>query len=366
MIPTEFDREVVSGAGWRQFCGALEAAGAAVLRATGPQDPFDRAEGWRYLSRLSRIALEMMLECADPDFPVFYSASHDTVKIFAPNPDNDYLNATISGEREYRLWGNRGSVPYLSFGTKANRYAVDGTMASTGELDAGDMHFDADGGFEVIVSRTRRGDNWLPLQADSNMLLVRQTFLDRGSERPAQIHIACDNGPSRPQPLSSAALLRSLQAAAGFVAGTANSLADLSERFASHPNELRADDYAELSQRTGGDPNICYYHGFWRVRADEALVIDTRVPDCVYWNFQLNNYWMESLDYRYFPIAVNKHTARYNDDGSVTLVVAARDPGCGNFIDTAGHDNGTMLLRWVNAASRPRPRCRLVKLASLL
>jgi hypothetical protein len=70
-----------------------------------------RAEGWRYLSRLARMGLEMMVEFADADFPVFYAASHDTVKIFAPNPDNNYLNATISGKREYRIHGKRGSVP---------------------------------------------------------------------------------------------------------------------------------------------------------------------------------------------------------------------------------------------------------------
>jgi hypothetical protein len=135
--------------------------------------------------------------------------------------------------------------------------------------------------------------------------------------------------------------------------------------FARYPNELRAAEYAEMSYKAGGDPNICYFHGFWNLQPDQALIIETEIPECVYWNFQINNYWMESLDYRYFQISVNKQNARYNADGSVMLVVAAQDPGRGNYIDTAGHTNGTMLLRWVTASHHPQPRCRVVSLASL-
>ena len=94
-------------------------------------------------------------------------------------------------------------------------------------------------------------------------------------------------------------------------------------------------------------------------------MIDTPVPECEVWNFQLDNYWMESLDYRYLPICVNKHTARYNPDGSVTFVVTASDPGVGNFLDTAGHRSGTMLLRWTGAKQHPVPKCRVIKAASL-
>ena len=41
------------------------------------------------------------------------------------------------------------------------------------------------------------------------------------------------------------------------------------------------------------------------------------VPDCQTWNLQVDNYWMESLDYRYHKISINRHTASVNADGSV-------------------------------------------------
>lgn len=109
----------------------------------------------------------------------------------------------------------------------------------------------------------------------------------------------------------------------------------------------------------GGDPNIRYYHSHWKLAPDEALVI-TCYPGKVkpdFWNFQLNNYWMESLDYRYYNVHANAHIARdvKNADGSVVIVVSHQDDekiraAQSNqrvWLTTAGHDCGTMCFRWV-------------------
>ena len=125
------------------------------------------------------------------------------------------------------------------------------------------------------------------------------------------------------------------------------------------PNELPLFDPA-VSLAAMGDPNITYYHGYWILNDDEALVIDIMPPRCEAWNFQLNNHWMESLDYRYYPIWVNQATASYRPDGSVRIVVAHRNPGVPNWIDTVGHRQGTMLLRWVKAMTKPQPKTRVV------
>jgi hypothetical protein len=362
MSQDEAGKRVVSGATWEQFCDALKAAGAVVLRPETPATELDRAEGFRYLSRLTRVGLEMMLEFGNPDFPVFYQASNTTIKIGGDNPDNVYWNATIAADREYRLRGTRGTVRYLSLGTKANRFAVDGTMASTGELDARDLKVRPDGTFEVIVSRTRQGENWLPMAADSSMVLVRNTILDRATETPAVMTIERIGGPSKPAPLSAERLERSLMAAAAFVRGTANTFADWVRDFKAKPNELWTTDQTVFF-KSGGDPNIFYLHGYWALQPDEALIIDATPPECEFWNFQLDNYWMESLDYRYAPVWVNSHTAKYNADASVTLTIARENRGFTNWIDTDGHTTGSMLLRWVRAKSHPVPRCRVVKLS---
>lgn len=348
---------------WRDFCRRLEKAGDLVFNADVAGTPIDQAEGYRYLSRLLRIALDMHMENADTDFPGFYQASHPTAKIGADNPDNLYLNASISGERRYRIIGKRGGVPILSFGSKANRYAIDGTMASTGELDSGDMVFEADGSFEIIASKDKANGNWLKLADDTSMLLVRQTFLDRDNEAPATVKIeAIDRPRETPEPLTLGRLEQGFGRAIAFVEGTAKTFLNWADLFkAEQLNQLATSDQT-MFFKAGGDPTIHYLHGYWKVGPGEALVIETPVPDCTFWNFQLDNIWMESLDYRFHRVHVNKHSARTNADGSVTIVVAERDPGYGNWVDTAGHEHGTMLLRWTGATEHPVPQTKVVKL----
>jgi hypothetical protein len=354
-----------SAEAWEQFCERLKEAGQSVLRSDTTLGEIDHAEGLRYLGRLTRLGLELCFEHSDPDFPQLLNAWNATTKAGSDNPDNLYLNTPIAGDREYRLRGTRGTAPSLRFATLADRNAAYGVMTFTGSLRAQDMSFDSDGGFEVVVSRDPRPGNWLPLAADSSLLIVRQNFADRSRERPATVSIERIGGPATPKPLSEKRARWSLRASASFVSRIATRYAEWPRWFQAQPNRLH--DLEETPFREeGGDPNTCYLHGYWTIGADEALVLETPVPECDVWNFQLNNYWMESLDYRHHQVCVNKHGARYNPDGSVTLVVASSDPGVGNFLDTAGHRCGMMILRWTRAQSHPLPRCRVVKLDTLI
>ncbi|MCY3729781.1 MAG: hypothetical protein OXF98_00435, partial [Rhodospirillaceae bacterium] len=121
----------------------------------------------------------------------------------------------------------------------------------------------------------------------------------------------------------------------------------------------------DVSLAAGGDPNIVYYHSHWALSENEALLIEVMPPECEHWNFQLNNYWMESLDYRHHTIHTNKHLAHYEDDGSIRLVVAHSDPELPNWLETAGHTSGTMSFRWIKAKQHPQPQTRLVTLSEL-
>ena len=149
------ERDVISGAVWDEFCDNLKRAGQQILRPEAPVTALDRAEGWRYLTRLLRIGLEMHLEFADPDFPGFFLPSHETGKIGADNPDNAYLFTKINGRNDYVIRGTRGSVFYLSLRSQKGGYETDGKMEETGFLDARDLHYGPNGEFEIHVSASK-------------------------------------------------------------------------------------------------------------------------------------------------------------------------------------------------------------------
>lgn len=347
---------------WRKFCEDLAEAGEVLLREDAPATPLDQAEGLRYLSRLTRTALNMLVDSADPDFPRLFRLCDDTIKIGGDNPDNIYEQAVIDPSREYRITGKRNGVPYLSFGTKANRYATDGTMVSTGELELSQCEVGADGSFTIEVSQRKQAGNWLPMAQDSSMLIVRETFADKNTQAPAEIRIErVGDGPAVPALLTPERIGAQLAGAAAFVRGTANTFADWSRMFMAAPNEITVGDQT-FYQRAGGDPKIWYGHAYYDLQPGEAWVIEAKPPECFMWNFQYDNWWMESLDHVHQKVWINSFQAKYEPDGSVILVCAEKDPGWGNWIDIAGHYQGTALWRWIGASEHPVPQCRVVKL----
>jgi hypothetical protein len=360
------EQAIIDGSAWAEFCDALKAAGNVIMRPEAPADAFTRAEGFRYLTRLLRAGLENAIEFNDPRFPEFFQLANETIKIGNDNPDNYYQNVNVSGKYDYRIWGTRGTVNYLSLGTKGGGYDKGGTMEATGQINGSDMQINPDGTFEILVSATPKPGNWLPMQPHTNSIVVRQTFNDRTRETPAKLHIECLNAEGDNY-LDPAHFAQQLQKSVRFVRGTSNLFVDWMEIYRAHINKLPSDDQ-ERCVTAGGDPCIHYLQSFWKLAPDEALLIHARtIPNCRTWNFELSNYWMESLDYRYYKIHVNKHTAVYEKDGSVKIVVAHQNPGpeYPNWLTTTGHDQGGMLFRWVEADSHPPVDTEVIKFADL-
>ena len=365
------EQRVIDGSAWRSFCRALENSGDTILREGTPTDPFNRAEGFRYLTRLLRASLESQVESSDPCYPRFYQLSNETIKIGNDNPDNIYHNCNVSGRYDYRIRGTRGSVPYISFGTKAGSYERDAEMRPTGQLDSRAIKTDSNGRFEIIVSTKEQAGNWLPMQPDSEMIIVRQTFNRREGEIPSSYTIECLNSDrdARGNALDPESLEPALSRATDFITQTSNLFTDWMERYSTHLNALPSDDQ-ERCQRAGGDANIHYLQSFWKLKPDEALVIEAdRIPQAGTWNFQLSNFWMESLDYLHHRIHLNRHTAQLERDGSLRIVVAHSDPGSDfpNWLNTCQHDQGGMLFRWIETeGDHPPVRTRVVKQTTLI
>jgi hypothetical protein len=358
------DQRIVSGKAWSDFCDELKAAGNVLLSPGAPRDPFQQAEGIRYLSRLTRAGLEAYVEYADPAFPQLRRMVHETVKMGADNPDNYYMNAQISGEFEYLILGRRNTIDYISFHTRNGNYGTTGGLAPCGKLEDTDLVIEEDGSFEIYVTREPKGKNWLKIEEETSLLMVRQTFSDRFTEEPARLDIQNLSGTQKPGRLTTRQVDQGLKTASMLVGGAGLLFARWARDFQKHVNLLPQFD-PDKSNAAGGDDSIIYYHSYWKLEADEALFIEVFPPLCDAWNFQLNNYWMESLDYRYYNICINKHTAAVEADGLVRLVVSHQDPGLPNWIETAHHREGTMCWRWYRIhkdSQAVQPSCRIVKM----
>lgn len=333
-------------AAWESFCDGLADLGHWVCEQAEIGDDLDRAEGIRYLSRLVRGGLEAHMERSSVTHP-HIAAVPFNVKIGVDNPDAVYQSAFIDGQHRYRLWGNRGTVHYLSmiayggdFGAEADR------LGRQGRLTGHELVTDDDGNFEAMLSADKPPDaqNWLQLEAGGAILVIRSFHLDRRTERPATIDIECLDEVDPPAPLSGSDVADALAGTFDFIDGTMRRFMGQILEWREHrPNTL---DFNNAPRGGMGDDLQKFRHGYFRLEDNEALVIRATPPPCFYWNAQVDNLWMESLDYRHHNITVNMHTAVYESDGSVNIVVAHTDPGVGNWLTTAGHRHGGIGLRW--------------------
>ena len=348
---------------WNLYLDGLRVAGDELFRSTSPADSLTLAEGLRHLSRLVRIGLETNVEFSDPLFPTIFKFVDETRKFGCDNPDTIYQRAPIDGRFDYVIEGRRGTVDYLSF----NALATDAHNRSVlvGKIDSSSLFVDADGKFTITVSSRPSGVNWLKVDETATSISIRQTFLDRRTEIPADLSIRRIGGPGTPAPLDLSAIESSLQSASTFVQYCASTFTGWTESYRHHVNELPAADQ-EKCLKAGGDPNIYFFRSFWSLGSEEALVIRIpSIPKCNTWNLQVDNYWQESMDYRYHRSNLNKRTAKYEADDSVIAVIAHRNPCVPNWLDTAGHKLGHFAMRQVKAEKIVTPSTRVCQFADV-
>jgi hypothetical protein len=348
---------------WAALVEGLRLAGERLAAQTADLDPRERADGYRALLRALNNHLGRFE--VDRERPELVPFNGWRQKFLMDNPDFRYWVADVRDDRRYRITGALGDAVYQSITAYAGGRLAD--AAATARLDSDRLTIDADGRFEVILSRERpeRAD-WLVLPEGATAVWVRQFHRDATVERLGWCRIDALDAPPVPESLDPQRFARHLQRLGGALAMLPQVFSAAAAADREHPNEIR-----HWSEMTGGaaftEPDIHYLRGAWELDEDEALVIEGPVVPCRYWNVLLYSRFLNSLDYRSRRVSRTSGTATLVD-GRYRFVLAARHPGGhGDWLDTEGRRFGLFVMRWLQPETIPSlpnvRRCRLGELA---
>jgi hypothetical protein len=189
-------------------------------------------------------------------------------------------------------------------------------------------------------------------------LTVRHFFYDWDIEAASALRIERLGDPMRAaaNPIDpSFALTRQVVALGDFVA---DNLAFFLQFGAAAPTNgfLPPIDRTDIGAAAENRPVI----GRWELRPGEALVVEVEPPQGIYWSFSIGNPWWETIHYGRHQSSLNARQTAIDSDGLVRVVVCDRDPGIANWLDTAGHSNGPIILRCVRTETAPTPKTRVV------
>jgi hypothetical protein len=365
---------------------AQTAALDVVRQATEvPESGVDLAEGYRWVTRLSRLALDWIVERSDPLHPQLFTLQDDYRKLLVDNPDVHYLFSVLDDSRSYRLVGYRGECAYLgmTFGTPFGQGPVAGRTGTQTQTHIDEFELGPNGEVDILIAPADKMPdppprNAVVLEPGTAQLAIRETHFDKKTEQLSDLRMELVPEPGEvvPPPLLSAEeLAPKLEFAAmflTFVGGTALQMwHDAATNMNTFGGQAGSEHVAaqEDEVRTHTNAEMTYHGGRFRLAADEALVVTVHEPDTpfLYWGLTLTSPWMESFDYRYATTNLNNKRSKRSEDGSWRLVIAPSDPGPGvdNWLDTGGRLEGYMLVRWVLADDPPHPSAEVVKVAAL-
>jgi Protein of unknown function (DUF1214) len=341
---------------WDDQLAAFGSTAELLTLLERPDDPALTAEAHKLF--YMALASGWFSAFIDPDFPDFVPSVNTHLNLVGCNPDFVYGAASIEGAGSYVISGERGDGLFLLLDIVAGGMGVMEQLGpSLGTLDFDTLTLDAGGRFSLLLSAERPADwvgDWHRLDRSARSLALRQASYDWGQGREARVaieRIDIAHAPRRWSPEEIAARLTALAAYPKRLAGMALGFIK-SQRDKGLWNALEHDDWAGR----GGVQGQHYYQGLFRLEPGQVLLVETELPETVrYWNIQLSDMMWNSVDWMNRQSSLNGGQARLDSDGKFRAVIAPDDPGVPNWLDTGGHREGAIMLRWTEASSGPAP-----------
>ena len=340
------------------------------------ESPLDRAKAYHTLMEMQAMAYNFAVAPRLLHPRLFFNLSWNTdVYTLAQNcQDFNYCMSYLDGRQRYRLSGNMGDLSMLVCQVFNGCWGEPG-VKTIGNYDWADFNVGADGHFQVTLSATQESGNWIKIDPAIRyqMIFFRRAIADwngdSGALKIERISELPDDYYAADEFDEAAMAVRILRATnfVRFIVNTCNiSLYDKYLAAAKGQKNVLAALPGEASG-TGASPSSNYAMGVFDLQEDEALIIEmSKVPDGAYWSFQLGDVWSRSLNFSSHQSTLNMREIAVDGDGALRVVVARKDPGINNWLDTCGHQNGTVIFRNYRSKTAPVPSPRKVKFSELV
>ncbi|MEN8164189.1 MAG: DUF1214 domain-containing protein [Acidobacteriota bacterium] len=299
----------------------------------------EAVEGRRFLLRMLAASVDIFVENNDVDRPTFEHAESPSRKMFADCPDTDYLSAPIAtgAGRVYRL---SGRIPPGTLYVGVLLYGRGGRIGN--RLTDRDLNLDADGRFELFISTEEQSGTWLRADGDETTLMVRQYFSNRATQAPIDVSIEFMGEKRPPGPLDAKHLAKQVGAAERMLK------AIFERTLFAHQMASSAGSNVIMQipeDRLFPTPDNTYRVARFAMNGARSLVLRGKLPVARYFSVTLYNAWLESYDYQRHRISLNHDQIECEADGSFSITIASRQADGPNQLDTAGHDEGYVVIR---------------------
>jgi hypothetical protein len=351
---------------WTDQMRLLEGLGERLVAKWRP-DGATEAE----VQDMNKLALSILSEgylChvyTDTKRPVFMPHWNYAFNQGGPDPDYVYSTAEIEPGGVYRISGFRGTSRFVEITQQVWNFLApslinDGHQVG-GSHDLDDLALDDDGYFSVVLSPERpagyAGD-WWQLGPESRRLTLRRCSCDWRNEVDARIAIdRLDDAGADMTPEETARRFSEL-------ARWIEEMIDFDMQLIRYYREHHGVNTIRRSTKIddmGGLPKQAYYDGMHEITDDEALILETDLPQqCRYWQVLVGDDRFCTADWVNRQSSLNDVQARLDTDGRFRAVISRRDPGVPNWLDKADYTWGIVQLRWNRASDHPDPTIKKV------
>jgi hypothetical protein len=339
----------------RQFKAFEAAIANATAQAqqwqytTTAQDKFDAVS---YVRQLAQLNLDTQLLALDPNHPTFFRdpdpfsvpGANPPVRSGIYDPDNISYIAIVNGTDQYRITGKRGNSDDLSVQVISGFPGAGSTGSPTATLLRNQIKVGSDDSYTITVGGPAQSDNWLPTVPQTTLISVREAFNNWPRAQADQLRIqTVGQTGTAPARLTNQKLATAIEAATNAVTQQGSYWTTL---WGSLLSSLPANQIRTPAPTQGGLAGQLSSLSHFKLSNGQALVVSVGKSDALYQGFEAADALAQSLPYATHQSSLNATQAKLASDGRYYFVVAGKDPGVPNWIDTEGYNEGFLFLRW--------------------